>query len=84
MGQEEIKIKIENLSFEDAIERLEMIVEMLEGGETPLEEMINLYQEGVLLARHCDKKLSVVEQKIQLLIEEDGKLLITDFEDKEG
>lgn len=78
-----MKEYIEKLSFEDAIKRLEEVVDMLEGGETPLEQTINLYQEGVLLARHCDLKLTQVEQKIEILLEEDGKLVVSDFETKE-
>lgn len=83
MGQKELKEQIEYLSFENAIKRLEEVVELLEGGETPLEQTINLYQEGVLLARHCDQKLTQVEQKIEILLEEDGKLVVTEFESKE-
>jgi exodeoxyribonuclease VII small subunit len=80
MGQEEAKLNVEHYSFEEAIKRLEEVVELLEGGDIPLEEAINLYHEGVLLSRHCDLKLSQVEQKIQILIEEDGKLLAKDFD----
>ncbi len=83
MGQEEIKDKIQQLSFEEAIKRLEEVVEHLEGGETPLDETIDLYQEGVLLARHCDIKLSQVEQKIEILLEEDGKTIVRDFVTRE-
>ncbi len=83
MGQKELKVKIKNLSFEEAIKRLEEVVDMLESGETPLEQTIDLYQEGVLLARHCDQKLTQVEQKIEVLLEEDGKMVVSDFEAKE-
>lgn len=80
MGQKEIEVKMQDLSFEDAIKRLEEVVELLEGGDTPLEETIELYQEGVLLARHCDQKLTQVEHKIDILLEEDGKTIVRDFE----
>jgi exodeoxyribonuclease VII small subunit len=77
--QQELKQRISELSFEQAIERLEEVVELLESGQIPLEEAINLYQEGILLSRHCDLKLTQVEQKIQMLIEEDGKIMTKDF-----
>lgn len=83
MGQGEVKVNIQSLSFEDAIKRLETVVELLEEGETPLEETIELYQEGVLLARHCDYKLTQVEQKIQILVEEEGNMIVRPFEAKE-
>lgn len=83
MEHEEIKTKIQQLSFEEALKRLEEVVEQLEGGDTPLDETIDLYQEGVLLARHCDTKLTQVEQKIEILLEEDGKLITRDFEAQE-
>lgn len=80
MGQEE---KIINLSFEEAIQRLEEVVNLLENGDIPLEKSIELYQEGVLLARHCDQKLTQVQQKIDILLEEDGKLVLQPFESGE-
>lgn len=77
LGQEE---KIKNLSFEEALQRLEEVVEQLENGDIPLEQSIELYQEGVLLARHCDQKLKQVQQKIEILIEKDGKNVLQPFE----
>lgn len=64
------KISKENpLSFEQAMERLELIVTQLENGDVPLETAIELFQEGMTLSRLCGGKLEQVEQKIQLLIE---------------
>lgn len=59
-------------SFEAAMERLEKIVEELERGDVPLEQAIELFQEGMRLSRLCGQKLEQVERKIEMLIEEEG------------
>ena len=55
--------------FEEAFERLSEIVDQLENGETGLEESLELYAEGMKLARFCGEKLSEAEKKIQKLSE---------------
>lgn len=57
------------LSFEEAMEQLEKIVERLESGDVPLETAIELFQEGMKLSQLCGGKLEQVERKIELLIE---------------
>jgi exodeoxyribonuclease VII, small subunit len=57
------------LSFEEAMEQLEQIVERLESGDVPLETAIDLFQEGMKLSQLCGGKLEQVERKIELLIE---------------
>lgn len=62
----------ESLNFEQAMDKLERIVEQLETGDVPLEQAIALFQEGMSLSHFCSQKLEQVEQKIEMLIEEDG------------
>ncbi|KWX06339.1 hypothetical protein TR75_06275 [Hydrogenibacillus schlegelii] len=62
--------EIQALGFEAALERLEDVVRRLESGDVPLEVAIDLYREGVLLARRCDELLTAVEQKVTVLLEE--------------
>jgi len=57
----------EDIQFEKALERLEKIVEALEGGELSLDEALKKYEEGVKLSRSCSKKLSETEKKIEML-----------------
>jgi exodeoxyribonuclease VII small subunit len=59
----------ENVSFEEAMEKLESIVTQLESGDVPLETAIELFQEGMKLSQLCGSKLEQVERKIELLIE---------------
>ena len=53
------------LSFEDALARLEEIVRLLEKGEAPLDQSIELYQEGDRLKRHCEARLKSAQARIE-------------------
>lgn len=67
----------QDLSFEKAYERLEMILEKLNSGEIPLDDSVRLYEEADLLMIHCQKKLTSAEQKIQTLIKNrSGELVL--------
>lgn len=57
----------EKLTFEQSLKRLEEIVHALEGGDTPLEESIALFEEGVKLSGHCNTLLETAEQKVTVL-----------------
>lgn len=58
--------------FEQAMGRLEEIVESLEEGELTLEESLKIFEEGMNLIRFCSKKLEEAEQKVTVLIKESG------------
>ncbi len=64
----------EEPSFEHALERLEAIVDRLEGGELPLEQALALFEEGVGLSRTLAARLGDAEQRVQVLVEEGGEL----------
>ena len=53
------------LSFEDALKRLEQIVHLLESGEAPLEDAINLYSEGERLRAQCEARLAAAQARIE-------------------
>ena len=68
-------------SFEEAMKRLEEIVQKLEKGDLPLEEAMGAYTEGVNLVRQCHEKLEEAEKKIQMLVQtEDGRLVAKPFD----
>ena len=67
------------LSFEEAMEKLEEIVDSLESGDFPLEESLKLYEEGVKLVNLCNNKISNVEKSIKILLNSDGELVEEDF-----
>jgi exodeoxyribonuclease VII small subunit len=62
------------LSFEQALHRLEEIVNQLETGEAPLESALKLYEEGVKLSRSCTRQLQDAERRVELLEDQDGQL----------
>lgn len=60
----------ETLSFEQAFERLEQILEKMNNGKTPLEESLKLFEEAEKLMRACNSRLAASEQKIEMLIKQ--------------
>jgi exodeoxyribonuclease VII small subunit len=65
---------VEQLSFEEALRRLEEIVRTLEKGEAPLDRSIELYQEGDKLRRYCEARLKDAQARIdQIAFGSDGK-----------
>ena len=58
----------ENFSFEQALKRLEEIVETLEGGNIALEESIKIYQEGIVLSKLCSGMLEEAEGKVMAIM----------------
>jgi len=67
-------VKTENkLSFEEAMTKLEQIVDKLEEGDVPLEEAIIFYKEGMELSKLCHDKLKNVEDQLTQIITEDGR-----------
>jgi exodeoxyribonuclease VII small subunit len=62
-------------SFEQALDKLEKIVEELEEGNLPLEETLKKFEEGIKLSRLCEKKLKAAQKKVSMLTrDEDGNL----------
>ncbi|MSU69634.1 MAG: exodeoxyribonuclease VII small subunit [Opitutaceae bacterium] len=55
------------LSFEDALNQLEKIVETMESGEVPLAELLAKFEEGSKLLKLCETRLKDAELKIELL-----------------
>ncbi len=60
-------------NFEEALRRLEEIVQELEEGQGDLERSLELFEEGVMLTRLCGKKLDEAQRRIEVLLEEEGK-----------
>lgn len=56
------------LSFEDAVKKLEEIVAKLEAEDVPLEKAINFYQEGMTLSKLCDDKLQEAQEKVTKIL----------------
>ena len=61
-------LNIEGMSFEEAYEKLNEIVNKMENSDVSLEESIKYYETGILLKNHCEKKLKNAEVKIKKVI----------------
>ncbi|MFL6514918.1 MAG: exodeoxyribonuclease VII small subunit [Chthoniobacterales bacterium] len=69
------------LNFETAMDRLEKIVEQMESGQLPLEDLIVRYEEGMNLVKVCQERLASAEQKIEIIARNNaGKPVVKDFE----
>jgi exodeoxyribonuclease VII small subunit len=60
-----------DLKFEDCLARLEQIVSALETGNLPLDESLKVFEEGVGLARHCQRYLDEAERRIEILAKDE-------------
>jgi exodeoxyribonuclease VII small subunit len=63
-------IKKKSELFEDALKRLQAIVETLERGDLPLEQAMESFAEGMQLVQLCHKKLEEAEKKVQTLLKD--------------
>lgn len=72
---------MEYKDFEEALQKLEEIVEKLEKGELALENALELFEEGVKISQFCNSKLEEAEKKVTILLKDrDGELKEQPFE----
>lgn len=70
--------------FEKAFQNLEKIVQRLESEELPLDESLQLFEEGIRLSRFCHQRLEEVEKKIELILADaKGQPVTEPFEEEE-
>src|SRR5207247_9102251 len=75
------KAREAELNFEGAMGRLEKIVEQMESGKLPLEDLIVRYEEGMNLVKVCQERLAKAEQKIEIIARNSaGKPEVKEFE----
>jgi len=72
-GNRKRGVIVKELTFEQAMERLEEIVSMLESGKETLDESMKLFEEGTALTAFCSESLKNAEQKIIKLTAENGQ-----------
>ncbi len=63
-----VKKKVKDLKFEEALSKLESDVQLLEKGDLPLEEALEVFKEGIELSQICLNKLNVVQQEVQKVV----------------
>ena len=60
------------VTFEEAMDKLETIVDRLEEGDVPLEEALTIYKKGMELSKLCHDKLKNVEEQLTEILTADG------------
>jgi exodeoxyribonuclease VII small subunit len=67
-------------AFEEALSELEEIVNRLEQGDLPLEQALQLFEQGVKLSRLCHTKLDEAQKRVEILLKDaDGKMTTKPF-----
>ena len=72
---------MENLSFEESLEKLEEIVNKLENGDVPLDDAIDEFNKAMQLVKICNEKLTAAEDSIAKIVQDNGD--IVDFNPNE-
>lgn len=72
--------KSKSYPFEQSLAQLEGLVEKMEAGELTLEESLQTFEEGIRLTRECQQALTKAEQKVKLLVEQNGQTRTEDFD----
>lgn len=75
---------MEQLTFEQAMQRLEEIVSLLEDGKAPLDQSMALFEEGTKLSAYLSKLLDTAEQKVTMVTVQDGAETEVPFDTQEG
>jgi len=75
-------MKIDQMSFEQAMQELDAIVLEMERGEIPLETSLKQFERGVALARHTQKLLQEAEQKVQILTQSGSQESLESFSEQ--
>jgi len=73
-------MKKDSLSLEQALDELNLLVDKMEGGELNLEEALKDFERGVKLTRHCQKLLTEAEQKVQILMQQEGETSLASYQ----
>ena len=68
-GRKKASASSEDISFEDAVDELDSIVEEMESDDLPLDKMLVSYEEGARLVKLCEEKLKAAETRIMQLEE---------------
>ena len=61
--------------FEQSLDALQVLVERLESGDLSLEDSLSTFEQGIALTRECQSALQDAEQRVQVLLEQNGKLV---------
>ena len=72
--------KKQGYDFEGSLKDLEQLVEQMESGDLSLEKALQTFEQGIVLTRQCQTMLNEAEQKVQLLINNNGTIATQPFD----
>jgi exodeoxyribonuclease VII small subunit len=75
--------KIKAPDLESSIAEINKLIEQMEQGELSLEQSLEKFERGITLIKHCQKVLAEAEQKVQILIQNNGKEDLQLYDNKE-
>ncbi len=70
---------MEEQTFEQSMTELEQVVSRLESGDTTLDQSLQLFEQGIRLAKRCQQKLDAAEKRVKILTAADGQLCEKEF-----
>ena len=70
--------------FEQSLKELESLVEKMEQGDLSLEDSLSHFERGVQLSRACQTALKEAEQKVEILMQKNGRDEITAFDSEDS
>ncbi len=70
------------VDFEQSLQQLEALVTEMEKGDLSLEQSLKAFENGIQLTRECQTRLSEAEQKVEILLEQQGQLVSQPFNDE--
>ena len=70
---------MENLSFEESLEKLEEIVNKLESGDVPLDDAIDEFNKAMQLVKTCNTKLTNAEESSAKIVKDNGDIIDFDI-----
>ncbi|MDF3055076.1 MAG: exodeoxyribonuclease small subunit [Gammaproteobacteria bacterium] len=75
--------KQSSFDFEKSLTELTQLVEEMEAGGDSLEVSLKKFEKGILLTRECQKALEAAEQKVEILLQQNGKSSLIAYENDE-
>jgi len=73
-------VKKKAADFEQSLNALEALVNKMEQGDLTLEESLQAFSTGIQLTRECQTRLAEAEQQVSLLLEQQGEIVLTEFD----
>ena len=71
------------IDFEQSLSALEALVNRMEQGDMTLEESLQAFETGIALTRECQARLAAAELQVTKLIEEQGNIRLTEFDQEQ-